>query len=592
VDWEDGARGVDEIKGPGHLMQLPSEEIPQRRPGKKRIGEILIEMGLVTPLQLEEALDEQKSSHLRIGEILVAQGLLTGVELTEALARRLGVRYVDLGAMKIDTSAANLITEKDARRYAAIPVSYVNDHTLLVAMVDPANIFAIDDLRMLTGYDIEPAISTEEDIFGQMSKLRRLEDKVGENLDDQPATGELSADEVRDIREQMDEAPIVKLVNSIMAQAADDGASDIHFEPQAKEMLVRFRNDGVLHEVMSIPRRMQPGVLSRIKIMADLNIAERRVPQDGRIGLMVGGKPIDMRVASLPTVYGEKIVLRLLDRSNVMLKLEDLGFSPKSLARYQKSFMKPYGAILVTGPTGSGKSTTLYATLNILNTPEKNIITVEDPVEYRLGGINQVQTNVKAGLTFAGGLRSILRCDPDIVMIGEIRDRETAMIAVESALTGHLVLSTLHTNDAPGALSRLTEMGVEPFLTASAVDCVLAQRLVRMLCDFCREEYRPTQEMLRRNDFPAQAVEDWENVKLYKAIGCARCNGTGYKGRLGIYEVMMVTEAIERLTVERKSADEISRVAQAEGMKSLREDGIEKVLQGRTTIEEIARVIV
>ena len=573
-------------------MQLPSEEIPQRRPGKKRIGEILIEMGLVTPLQLEEALDEQKSSHLRIGEILVAQGLLTGVELTEALARRLGVRYVDLGAMKIDTSAANLITEKDARRYAAIPVSYVNDHTLLVAMVDPANIFAIDDLRMLTGYDIEPAISTEEDIFGQMSKLRRLEDKVGENLDDQPATGELSADEVRDIREQMDEAPIVKLVNSIMAQAADDGASDIHFEPQAKEMLVRFRNDGVLHEVMSIPRRMQPGVLSRIKIMADLNIAERRVPQDGRIGLMVGGKPIDMRVASLPTVYGEKIVLRLLDRSNVMLKLEDLGFSPKSLARYQKSFMKPYGAILVTGPTGSGKSTTLYATLNILNTPEKNIITVEDPVEYRLGGINQVQTNVKAGLTFAGGLRSILRCDPDIVMIGEIRDRETAMIAVESALTGHLVLSTLHTNDAPGALSRLTEMGVEPFLTASAVDCVLAQRLVRMLCDFCREEYRPTQEMLRRNDFPAQAVEDWENVKLYKAIGCARCNGTGYKGRLGIYEVMMVTEAIERLTVERKSADEISRVAQAEGMKSLREDGIEKVLQGRTTIEEIARVIV
>ncbi len=573
-------------------MQLPSEELPQRRPGKKRTGEILVEMGLLTPQQLEEALDEQRSSHLRIGEIFVAKGWITHVELTEALARRLGVRFLDLAGTKIDTSAANLITEKDARRYAAIPVSYVDDHTLLVAMVDPANIFAIDDLRILTGYDIEPAIGTEEDIFAQISKLRSLEDKVGANLEDTVDSGDLSANDVRDIREQLDEAPIVKLVNSIMAQAADDNASDIHFEPQAKELVVRFRNDGVLHEIMSVPRRMQSGVLSRIKIMADLDIAERRVPQDGRIGLMVGGKPIDMRVASLPTVYGEKIVIRLLDRSNVMLRLEDLGFSKKSLARYQKSFTKPYGAILVTGPTGSGKSTTLYATLNILNTPEKNIITVEDPVEYRLQGINQVQSNVKAGLTFSRALKSILRCDPDIVMIGEIRDKETAQIAVESALTGHLVLSTLHTNDAPGALSRLTEMGIEPFLTASAVDCVLAQRLARKLCEACREPYQPTQEMLRRNDFPPEAVEDFENVTLYKTVGCARCNGTGYKGRLGLYEVMLVTEAIERLTVERKSADEIGRVAQAEGMKSLREDGVDKVLQGRTTIEEIARVIV
>ncbi len=573
-------------------MQLPSEEIPLRKPGKKRTGEILVEMGLLTPQQLEEALEEQKTSHLRIGEVLVAKGWITHTELTEALARRLGVRYLDLSTTKVEHAAANLITEKDARRYAAIPVSYLNDHTLLVAMVDPANIFAIDDLRILTGCDVEPAIATEEDIFGQISKMRRLEDKVGQNLEDQPESMELSPDEVRDIREQLDEAPIVKLVNSIMAQAAEDGASDIHFEPQAKEMVIRFRNDGVLHEVMSVPRRMQSGVLSRIKIMADLDIAERRVPQDGRISLMVGGKPIDMRVASLPTVYGEKIVMRLLDRSNVMLRLQDLGFSEKSLARFRKSFTKPYGAMLVTGPTGSGKSTTLYATLNILNTPEKNIITVEDPVEYRLTGINQVQTNLRAGLTFPVALKSILRCDPDIVMIGEIRDKETAQIAVESALTGHLVLSTLHTNDAPGALSRLTEMGIEPFLTASAVDCVLAQRLARKLCEGCKEPYKPTQEMLRRNDFPMEACEDWENVTLYKPVGCPRCNGTGYKGRLGIYEVMLVTEAIERLTVERKSADEISRVAQAEGMKSLREDGIEKVLQGRTAIEEIARVIV
>lgn len=573
-------------------MQLPREDLQQRRPGKKRTGEILIEMGLITPEQLAEALAEQTQSHLRIGEILIQKGWIKGAELTEALARRLGVRYLDLAETRVDASAASLITEKDARRYSALPIAYVNDHTLLVAMVDPSNIFAIDDLRIMTGYDIEPGIATEEDVFNQITKLRKLDDKVAENLDEQMSGEAVSADEVRDIREQIDEAPIVKLVNSIMAQAADDGASDIHFEPQAKELIVRFRNDGVLHEIMSVPRRMQSGVLSRIKIMADLDIAERRVPQDGRIGLVVGGKPIDMRVASLPTVYGEKIVIRLLDRSNVMLRLEDLGFSDKSLARFKKSFSKPYGAILVTGPTGSGKSTTLYATLNILNSSEKNIITVEDPVEYRLGGINQVQANFKAGLTFARALKSILRCDPDIVMIGEIRDKDTAQIAIESALTGHLVLSTLHTNDAPGALSRLTEMGIEPFLTASAVDCVLAQRLARKLCEACKEPYKPTQEMLRRNDFPPEACENWEGVVLYKPVGCNRCNGTGYKGRLGIYEVMLVTEAIERLTVERKSADEISRVAQAEGMKSLREDGIDKVLMGRTSVEEIARVII
>jgi type IV pilus assembly protein PilB len=574
-------------------MQVNSEEIQTRKPVKQRTGEILLEMGLITPQQLEEALDEQKRTHLRIGEILLQHGWIKGAELTKALARRLGVQFLDLEEIRVDPSAAGLISDKDARRYAAIPVGYVNDHTLLVAMVNPSNVFALDDLRIMTGYDIEAAISTEEDVFAQISKLRRLDDNVAENLDERVASSsEVTADEMRDIREQVDEAPIVKLVNSILAQAADDGASDIHFEPQAKEMIVRFRNDGVLHEIMSVPRRMQSGVLSRLKIMADLDIAERRVPQDGRIGLMVGGKPIDMRVASLPTVYGEKIVIRLLDRSNVMLRLEDLGFAEKSLARYKKSFMKPYGAILVTGPTGSGKSTTLYATLNILNSSEKNIITVEDPVEYRLAGINQVQSNPKAGLNFSSALKSILRCDPDIIMIGEIRDKDTAQIAIESALTGHLVLSTLHTNDAPGALSRLTEMGIEPFLTASAVDCVLAQRLARKLCENCKEPYKPSQEMLRRNDFPQEAVDGWEEVTLYKPVGCNRCNGTGYKGRLGLYEVMLVTEAIERLTVERKSADEISRVAQAEGMRSLREDGIDKVLQGRTSIEEIARVIV
>jgi type IV pilus assembly protein PilB len=557
---------------------------------KKRLGEILADMGLVTEEQVETALARQKETRKRLGQLLLEDGVVSELDLAKALAAKFGIEYLDLTATQIDMQAAGLISEKLCRRYAVMPIRFSDSNTLQVAMVDPANVLAIDDLRIMTGYDITPAIASEEDIFGAIAKINRLDEHVTEDAEENAALKDI-AEDVKDIREQTEEAPIVKLVNSVIAQSVDDGASDIHFEPQAKDLVVRFRMDGVLHEIMSVPRRMQSGVLSRLKIMAELDIAERRIPQDGRIGLVVGGKPIDMRVATLPTVYGEKIVMRLLDKSNVMLNLTDLGFSEKSLKRFQRSFTKPYGAILVTGPTGSGKSTTLYAALNILNSTEKNIITVEDPVEYRLGGINQVQVNLKAGMTFAAALRSILRCDPDIVMIGEIRDRETASIAVESALTGHLVLSTLHTNDAPGALSRLTEMGIEPFLTSSAVDCVLAQRLARRLCKECKEAYEPSQEMLKKNDFPPEVFE-MDKVVLYKPKGCSRCNNTGYKGRLGLYEVMIVSEAIRRLTVERKSADEIARVAQAEGMKSLREDGIEKVLQGMTSVEEIARVII
>jgi type IV pilus assembly protein PilB len=581
-------------KGDVPFMQTAREEnVEQRKLSGKRTGEILVDLGILQPEQVNAALAEQLVSQLRIGEILLAKGWVTKAQLMEALGLRLGVKYLDLAVTRVDPGTADLISEKDARRYAAVPVSFVDEHTLLVAMADPSNIVAIDDLRILTGFDIEPAIASAEDINTVLSNLRR-DEGIAEDMDTRagPAEEEASASELRDIREQVDAAPVVKLVNGIIARAVDESASDIHFEPQAKDLLIRFRHDGVLHEIMTIPKRLQAGVLSRLKIMADLDIAERRVPQDGRIGLVVGGRPIDMRVASLPTVYGEKIVIRLLDRSNVMLRLEDLGFSEQALSRFTRSFLKPYGAVLVTGPTGSGKSTTLYATLNILNTTEKNIITVEDPVEYRLGGINQVQINPKAGLTFASGLRSILRCDPDIIMIGEIRDRETAQIAVESALTGHLVLSTLHTNNAPGALSRLTEMGVEPFLTASAVDCVIAQRLVRKLCSYCKESYPTTREMLERLDFPEKVVEGWKDIELQRAVGCPRCNNTGYKGRMGIYEIMPVTEAIERLIVERKSADEIMRVAAAEGMVSLRQDGLERVLQGMTSIEEISRVIV
>ena len=569
------------------------EQLQSRLLGR-RTGEILVEMGLLTPEQVEAAIAEQRRTHQRIGDILLAKGWVTRNQLMEALAAKLGVPYVDLAVTKVDPGTADLLSEKDARRYMAIPIRFANEHTLLVAMADPSNIVAIDDLRILTGFDIEPALASAEDINLVLNNMRRTQDEIAPDLEakapqesEEPGTTDLT-----EIHEQVEAAPVVKLVNGIMSRAVEEGASDIHFEPQAKNLLIRFRHDGVLHEIMTLPKRLQAGVVSRLKVMADLDIAERRIPQDGRIGLVVGGKPIDMRVATLPTVYGEKVVVRLLDRSNIMLRLEDLGFSDLALARYTKAFMKPYGAILVTGPTGSGKSTTLYATLNILNTPEKNIITVEDPVEYRLAGINQVQINPKAGLTFASGLRSIVRCDPDIIMVGEIRDRETAQIAIESALTGHLVLSTLHTNNAPGALSRLTEMGVEPFLTASAVECVIAQRLVRRLCPYCREAYQPTREMLERLEFPEYAIEDWKNITLYRATGCPRCNGTGYKGRVGIYEVMTVSEAIERLIVERKSADEIMRVASAEGMITLREVGLERVLQGVTSIEEISRVIV
>ncbi len=574
-------------------MQQIRNDNPQKRLVGKPTGEVLVDMGLLTQEQLDQAAAEQQHSHLRIGEIAMSKGWVTKGDMMQALARRLGCKYLDLAGTRIDPVALELISERDARRYAAIPVSFVDEHTVLVAMADPSNIVAVDDLRILTGFDIEPGLAGNDEIIEMLSKLRSVGGQLSEGLDTKVSTSdeEVIADEMGDIREQVEAAPVVKLVNGVLARAADEGASDIHFEPQARDLLIRFRHDGVLHEIMTIPKRLQAGVISRLKIMADLDIAERRIPQDGRIGLTVGGRPIDMRVASLPTVYGEKVVIRLLDRSNVMLRLEELGFSEAAYNRYKRSFTKPYGAILVTGPTGSGKSTTLYATLNILNTPDKNIITVEDPVEYRLAGINQVQINPKAGLTFASGLRSILRCDPDIVMVGEVRDKDTAQIAVESALTGHLVLSTLHTNDAPGALTRLTEMGVEPFLTASAVDCVIAQRLVRKLCQSCRESYTPSRDILRQLGFNKDAIEN-HDVTLYRPAGCPRCNNTGYKGRMGIYEIMLVTEAIERLIVERKSADEIGRVARAEGMVSLRQDGYERVLQGLTSIEEISRVIV
>ena len=555
---------------------------------RKQLGEVLLEEGLVTYEQLDEALAEQARSGRALGLVLIDMGFVVEQDLVSALAKQIGLPFIDLAEYPVDPAAASLISDSLAKRYSALPIGY-EDSKLVVAMSDPANVFALDDIRTITGLEIKPVVSTRSDIHAAIARFHRLEESV-EDIVGAAADEQEEAEDLAKARELVEEAPIVKLVNLLITQAVNERASDIHVEPQEKDVRIRYRIDGVLHEVMRSPKSIQSGVISRLKIMADINIAERRIPQDGRVGLVVGGKAIDLRVATLPTVYGEKVVIRILDKSSVLMNLQDLGFSDHNFTRYESSFRKPYGMILVTGPTGSGKSTTLYATLNIINTPERNIITVEDPVEYRLAGVNQLQINTKAGLTFASALRSILRSDPDVVLIGEIRDRETAQIAIEAALTGHLVLSTLHTNDAPSAVSRLLEMGIEPFLVSSAVDGVLAQRLLRMLCDRCKELYAPTEDALREAGIPLNP--DGSAPKLYRAVGCSHCTKTGYRGRTAVHEVMLKTEDIERMIAERRSGEEIGRTAQEQGMKLLRVDGIEKILAGVTSIEEIMRVIV
>jgi type IV pilus assembly protein PilB len=553
----------------------------------KQLGDILLEGGLVSPTQLESAYEEQERVGRALGRVLIEQGVLTESQLVAALATQIGLRFVDLSDFPVDGSAVGRIPGAVCRRHAAMPIGF-EDGRLLVAMADPANVFAIDDIRSLTGMDVKPVVATRGDVAAAIDRYYRADsdlDDITAGLDAQEEEDELSK-----VKEIVEDAPIVKYVNLLITQAIQDRASDIHLEPTETDLRVRFRIDGVLHEVMRSPKAIQSGVISRLKIMADINIAERRIPQDGRLSVNAHGRKIDLRVATLPTVWGEKVVMRILDNSTARLDLSDLGFSPANYERYSRSFTKPYGMILVTGPTGSGKSTTLYATLNIVSRPEVNVITVEDPVEYRLPGINQVQTNNKAGLTFASALRSILRSDPDIVLIGEIRDHETGQIAVEAALTGHLVLSTLHTNDAPSAVTRLTEMGIEPFLVGSALDAVLAQRLARRLCSKCKEGYTPTRESLVAARFPW--ADDRPVPELFRATGCSSCAKTGYKGRLALHEVMLVSEEVERLAVERASSTVISDVAQREGMRTLRDDGLDKVLAGVTSLDEILRVVV
>lgn len=559
---------------------------PSRRGSSARfLTDVIADMGLAPRERVDSAIESSRNEGITPERVLLASGAITSDGLARALAERYGLDHLDLDVFPVDMGAANLVVNSAAKRYQAVPVAFVDKRTLLLAMADPSNVLAVDDVAIMTGYEVRVAVASPDAIGDLISRMARLEDVVSGDAAAAEEAEESSADIVN-LRETADDAPVVKLVNQIVAQAVELGASDVHMAPDGHEVRVRVRVDGILQDITTVPRRMAAGVVSRVKIMAELDISERRLPQDGRVSLTVDGRHIDLRVVTLPSVHGESIVMRILDKDSVVMKLEKLGMADAERDRFERAFHETHGAVLVTGPTGSGKSTTLYAALLALNTPEKNIITVEDPVEYQIAGLTQVQVSSKAGLTFATGLRAMVRADPDIIMVGEIRDRETAQIAVESALTGHLVLSTLHTNDAPSAISRLTEMGIEPFLVASALDCVLAQRLARMLCSNCKQRTIVPAEVLRDNGYKALV-----DLEAYEPNGCRRCAGTGYRGRLGIYEVMTLSSEIRNLTLERRSADEIREVAVREGMRRLRDDGLEKVRQGLTSIAEIARVI-
>jgi type IV pilus assembly protein PilB len=563
---------------------------PTRRGGSSRfLTDVLIELGYCDEKRVNAAIDAARSSGVPPERLLLEQHAVSPEELSRAVAERYGLDHLDLGLFKVEMGAANLLTSSVAKRYGAVPVAYLDEHTLLLAMADPANVLAVDDIAMLTRLDVRPAVASEEDIQNLIGRMNRYEDAVHEAVLESEDDAAL---EVVDLRESADDAPVIKLVHSIIADAAERGASDIHFEPQpddkgrgGSEMKVRLRIDGVLTDQMTVPKRMISGVISRIKIMGNLDISERRIPQDGRVGLTVEGRHVDVRVVTLPSVVGESAVLRILDKDNVRLKLETLGMQEHELARFRKGFNRAHGAVLVTGPTGSGKSTTLYAALGELNTTERGIITIEDPVEYQIEGITQIQINPKAGLSFATGLRSMMRADPDVLMVGEIRDRETAQIAIEGALTGHMVLSTLHTNDAPAAITRLIEMGIEPFLVASALDAVVAQRLARTLCAHCKRRTIVTADVLRDHGFHAHY-----DIEAYEPVGCVRCGGMGYRGRVGLYEVMLMSDEIRSLTLQRAASEQIAVVAMREGMRRMREDGLDKVKSGVTTMAEVARV--
>jgi type IV pilus assembly protein PilB len=574
-----------------------------------KLGETLLRENLITPQQLKEALDYQRVHGGRLASTLVRLGMLSDEEVTAVLSRQYGVSSVNLDLFEVDPSAVSLVPQETAERYAVLPLSRVGS-TLTLAMVDPTNVFAIDDIKFMTGLSIEPVVVSETTLHSAISKYygtsrelelaRVMEDLVAESTTTTSDYGEeydsLEVEEENDeidlenLERMSEDAPVVKLVNVILVDALRRGASDIHIEPYEKEFRVRFRMDGILYNIMNPPMKMRDALTSRMKIMARLDIAEKRLPQDGRIKIRVKlegrSRELDFRVSTLPTIFGEKIVLRLLDKENLRLDMTQLGFEAESLDKFKRNIAKPYGMVLVTGPTGSGKTSTLYSALQSLNTPETNIMTAEDPVEFNLTGINQVQMKESIGLNFAAALRSFLRQDPNIILVGEIRDFETAEIGVKAALTGHLVLSTLHTNDAPSTVSRLMNMGIEPFLVATSVNLIQAQRLVRRICRECKAEVQTPTEALIDVGFPASEVKE---VRTFKGVGCSTCNGTGYKGRVGLYEVMEVTEELRELILVGASGLELRRKALEEGMLTLRMSGMEKIRQGLTTVEEVVR---
>jgi type IV pilus assembly protein PilB len=584
--------GASTDGGAGGLSKGGAETPKRATP---ELSELLVSSGQVTREEMEAALRERAATGRSLGDILSELGLVSEEDLIRAGAAEAGLEFVDLNEQPLDPEATKLIPESLARRHRVLALSYRGD-TPVIGMANPSDVFAVDDLRTLLGNDLHIVVCSAGQIAEYLSRVYRHDRET--TLAAQTAASQTSAGdetrvtEITDLHSVVEDAPIVKYVNLILRQALQERASDVHIEPSADDLRIRFRIDGVLHEITRSPKAIQGGVTTRLKVMASLDIAEHRVPQDGRITLTAGRREIDLRVATLPTVHGEKIVLRVLDKSSASLNLSELGFLPSVEKRYQIAYRKPYGTILVTGPTGSGKSTTLYATLNALNSPERNLITVEDPVEYQLRGVSQVQVNPKAGLHFANALRSILRSDPDVVLVGEIRDRETAVIAIEAALTGHLVLSSLHTNDAAGTPMRLVEMGVEPFLVGSALDCVLAQRLSRQLCENCQEDYSPTVEDLELIGFTEEDEPPNGSPRFRRAVGCQACSRTGYRGRIALQELLLVDEEMERAIIAHSSNDDIQRLALEQGMVPLRHDGLRKAALGITSVEEILRVVV
>ncbi len=539
---------------------------------------MIVQLGFAERERVETVVNDGRRAGLPLGQALITAGVVDSGQLAQALAERNGLDYVDLNVFDVDQGATSMIDGAKARQYRTIPIAFLAERTLLVATADPANLLALDDITMATGYEVRRAVASPEDIDALIENLGTLADSVHEIEEEVEA-------EVIELRESADDAPVVKLVHAVIADAVRRGASDIHFEPRASDMRVRFRVDGVVFDSTTVPRHLVSGLVSRIKIMAELDIAEKRAPQDGRIGLSVDGHYVDLRVATLPVVRGECVVMRILDSRQVVIDLDRLGMGDADRVRLEAAIGATHGAILVTGPTGSGKTTTLYAAVSSLNTPDRTIVTVEDPVEYEIEGVKQIQTNAKTGLSFATGLRAMVRADPDVIMVGEVRDVETAQIAIEAALTGHLVLTTLHANGAPLAAARLIDMGIEPFLVTSSVECVVAQRLVRCLCE-CKVPVKVTKTMLSDNGFDSP-----RGFTAYEPGTCVRCGQSGYKGRTGLYEVMTMTDTLRRLILDRASQDELRAEARRLGMRTLREDGLDKIRRGITSIPEVLRVV-